>query len=551
MVSLAKRRVKGHQYWYAITMARVNGRPTAVRQLYLGTAERIASIVEAADRPPKELTLRSFPFGRPAAILRADRDLGFSETVDRLLPRKEGSKASLGEALLMQVAGRDLRYFSRRSIARHHKGSVLSLLFPTADFSDDALLTHLDALTPDLQRQVEDALFRRLLELGVQPSLLLWDTTNIFTRIEAGDDLPRKGMSKDKRNDRNLIGVGLAVCEQNIPLLHETFPGNTHDSKVFSKLIDTLAARLEGLGLDPKSLVAVFDRGNNSQENIEALSKRLHLLGTVQRRQAKRLLKVPLPKFKKAFVSGKGHAIRAYRTRAEFYGREWTVVVSYSKVSARKQRKKFEQDLAGAEEGLAELQERLKKPRGQGRPRTTQGVYTEAFDLIPKKLRSVFELKVTRPRGRARLEWTVKTVEVKQRYDAFGKQVIFTDLNDWETERIVRANHARTLVEEDFHTLKDKLLVPLKPVHVRKDGRIRGHVFLCVVGVVFLRYLLWRLKEEGKSVSDSALLERLDGVRIALVKVEGRHRGEFRMEELDVEEERLAKALKLAEFVPN
>jgi len=550
MVSLVKKRFHGRAYYYATTMARVDGKPRRVRQVYLGTAEAITEKLQHAARPAR-VSLRTFPFGRPAAILRADHDLTFSKTLDRLVPRRSRRGATVGESLLMQIAGRDLHLHSRRAIARAHNRSVLAVLFPSADFSDETLRQHMDAITPDVQRQVEDAVFRRLLDLGIQPSLLLWDTTNVFTRIEAGDDLPRKGMSKEKRNDRNLVGVGLAVSEENIPLLHETFPGNASDTKVFSKLIDQLATRLEGLGLDPKSLVAVFDKGNNSQENIDALVRRLHLVGTLKRSQAKALLKVPLASFRESFITPRGHTIRAYRTRAEFYGREWTIVVSYNRLTARKQRKKFDQDVRKIKGGLTDLEERLLKPRGRGRPRTTRGVYQEAFDLIPKKLRAVFHLKVTRPRGRARIEWSVKKEEVALRRAAFGKQVIFTDCGDWETERIVRANHARTLVEDDFHFLKDKLLVPIKPIHVRKDERIRAHVFLCVMGVVFWRYLLWRLKEDGRGVTPTELFDRLAGVRIALVKAEGKARGAFQMEELDEGSRRLFEGLELRQFVPN
>jgi transposase len=547
MVSIVKRRIKGNLYHYAVRCQRVDGKPKIVSQVYLGRAQDIVDAVQKVARPPAELRLRPFPLGLPAAILRADDDLGLSRALERVAPN-----ISLGKYVLLQIAGRDLRFTSRLAIDRHFRGSILSLLFPGLPHSYQTLLRRLDRLTPDLQRTVENDVFRALLARGVEPSLLLWDTTNVFTRIEAGEDLPRKGMSKDKRNDRNLVGVGLAVSESGVPLMHETFPGNASDSKVFSKLIDTLAARLEGLGLDPKSLVAVFDRGNNSQENIDALVQRLHLIGTVKQAQAKELLDVPLENFEKAFVNGREHVIRAYRTKAEFYGRQWTVVVAYNRVSARKQRKKFEQDMVKAKAGLQDLEERLKAPRGPGRPRKTRGVFEEAFEIIPKKQRSLFELKVTRPRGRARLEWSVREDRVALRQAGFGKHVIFTDREEWTSERIIRANFARTEVEEDFHCLKDQLIIPVRPIHVRKDGRIRAHVFLCVMSLVMWKYLVWRLRKEGVEVSSlKDLKRRLEGLQMVLVLPEGRRKGEFRVQELTAEERGLFEAIQMGDFVPN
>ena len=65
-----------------------------------------------------------------------------------------------------------------------------------------------------------------------------------------------------------------------------------------------------------------------------------------------------------------------------------------------------------------------------------------------------------------------------------GKTVVFTDKEDLTTKEIVEMYDSRNMIEEDIKWLKDKLLIPIKPVYVRKDVKIRAHVFLCVMGLL-------------------------------------------------------------------
>ncbi len=43
-----KKIIKGHAYWYAVKMGRVDGKPKPVEQIYLGTAEKIVEIMKGS-----------------------------------------------------------------------------------------------------------------------------------------------------------------------------------------------------------------------------------------------------------------------------------------------------------------------------------------------------------------------------------------------------------------------------------------------------------------------------------------------------------------------
>ncbi|MCK4938025.1 MAG: hypothetical protein KAR85_05430, partial [Methanosarcinales archaeon] len=56
----------------------------------------------------------------------------------------------------------------------------------------------------DVMKKIEDDIGKKLVEQGIKPSTLFFDTTNFFTYIEHGEDIPKKGKSKEKRYDVSL-----------------------------------------------------------------------------------------------------------------------------------------------------------------------------------------------------------------------------------------------------------------------------------------------------------------------------------------------------------
>lgn len=68
MPSLKKKIIKGHIYWYAVEMARINGKPKQVWQMYLGTAEKIIEVMKGSEDKPYA-RFKSFQYGKIAAML--------------------------------------------------------------------------------------------------------------------------------------------------------------------------------------------------------------------------------------------------------------------------------------------------------------------------------------------------------------------------------------------------------------------------------------------------------------------------------------------------
>src|SRR6266705_369900 len=85
MASLVKKK-KGHRlYYYLVESARVDGKPRIVHQAYLGTAEKLAELVQQKSAPvPLSATLRDF--GLPGALWLAAKQSGVWPLLESLWP---------------------------------------------------------------------------------------------------------------------------------------------------------------------------------------------------------------------------------------------------------------------------------------------------------------------------------------------------------------------------------------------------------------------------------------------------------------------------------
>jgi hypothetical protein len=67
IASLIKKKKHNRLYYYLVESARVHGKPHIVHQAYLGTAEKLAELVQQETAPvPLSASLRDF--GLPAAL---------------------------------------------------------------------------------------------------------------------------------------------------------------------------------------------------------------------------------------------------------------------------------------------------------------------------------------------------------------------------------------------------------------------------------------------------------------------------------------------------
>lgn len=636
MVHFHKKEIKGNDYWYLRETKWIDGKSKVIWQKYLGTIDKIKEVFEHEEKLPS-VKVSSFEFGKTAAILRISEELGFCQCVNQNVTKKEIEGLSVGEYMLLILLGRTNGPLSKQATAEWFNESFLKFQwkFPHK-LNSQNFLNNMDFLTEQTIRKIEENIAAKLIEKGIKPTTIFWDTTNVFTYIESGEELPQKGRSKEKRHDKNLVTFGIAESDENIPLLHETYSGNVHDAKIFPEVIDNLVDRLRNLKINTTDMTVVFDKGNNSEDNIykilgkylftwekipgndnlrlinhliqkfniewvkeakimknddgktiritgetnflsltlndektnvnleiddgrtdkffvrtennelKSYIENMHVVGSLKYNQVKTLMEVPLSEYKFLYKSSKVNEVYGYRTKKQVFGQEFTVVVSYNSKSQAKKEKKYKETKVKILEGLAELKKKTEPENGKGKKITRKGLCTNANKIIYSNLSTIFKYKIPEE-GKVSFEYWVDTTAEETFKNSFGKIAIFTDLHDSSSADIARTYFAKNLVEEDFKFLKDKLLIPVPPFFMRKDGRIRVHVFLCVMGMLFFRYLAKKVKYVGLSIKE--LQHQLEGIRMAFVKNNETSKISLVVEEMNPIQAKLFSRLELNEFL--
>ncbi len=328
---------------------------------------------------------------------------------------------------------------SENSLEPWFNKSVLSLLwkFPHK-LTCQNFLNNMGYLDQNVIKNIETDVSKIFLEKGITPSILYLDESNWFTYSDNYDnssEFLKKGHNKKHRNDKNQVNVALVTNQENIPFIHETYPGNIHDSSEFPTLIDGIVNRLTDLKINTEDIIVVFDKGNNSDNNIEKLTSKMSFVASAKSEQAELLMDVQLNEFKHLYTNSRGHDIFGYRTKHIFFGTEFTAIVTYNESTYNLQKESYGSRKAKILEKLADLKRRLESDRGKERDKSS--VEREIADIIHKDFRSIIKTTVADiPKGKKKpqLTYEVNLDNEKKREKCFGKLIIFTDKNDWHSK---------------------------------------------------------------------------------------------------------------------
>ena len=538
--------ISGHKYLYIIKNERIDGKVVQTIQKYIGTADKVYDLM----MEPKETRIASYSFGKPAALFKAAEDIGLIEAMNKHIDRKSIKGLTPAEYLLLIIIGRSEHILSRNVLDEYFKKSSLQFFWnPCYKLSSQNFLNYMEKLDEETIRKIEVDVSRTLIKKGIKPTKLTFDTTNFYTHIEHGEDLPKKGFSKDKRYDKNLIGVGLTTSNKNIPFQTITYPANVPDVTLFSGLIDNICKRVEEIEIPLEEITIVFDRGMNSIDNIETVLDKMHVVGALPSSMCKDLFQLPFSDFEEEWENGKKNIIKAHRIMGKWYEKDLTGVIKYSEITRRKQMHEWEVKRVIIMGKIEELRSKLNH-KGKGRRITPKGLMNRVVDTVPKQYRGLFDYNVIEKEGELQLDFNLNETREKEFLLGMGKTILFTDKETLTTKEIVETYDSRNMIEEDIKWLKDKLLIPIKPVYVRKDVKIRAHVFLCVMGLLLHNYLLHLIDEPEMTIQK--LTSNLEKIRMSLAyNGKEKSNAEFVIEEMNKETAEIFTKIQLGEYIPS
>jgi transposase len=363
---------------------------------------------------------------------------------------------------------------------------------PAGGLDHNQYLRAMDRLHPH-QRAIEDQLFFRITQLFSLPlNLVFYDLTSIYFEGDGVSPLAEYGYSRDHRDDRSQVVVGLAVTQEGLPITHRVYPGNTGDPLTFLPMVRELKERF---GLPDAVIVA--DRGMFSAANIAgleesgvkyvlALRARQQLEGHEALALAERA-GLPRPQDEKA----------PWELREVSLRRSVRHVVVYSAYKAIHDRLVRARRLERTRSDLRLLQGRAAKLKRRA--------------IIERATRILAEHKTSQYFGYLAddggLSFWLERAHYRRQRRHDGIFILQTNDARLSAEEIVRSYRQLQEVERAFRVLKS--LVKVRPIFHWAERRVEAHIFVCFLAYLVAKALELKLREAGLDLSAARALDQL------------------------------------------
>ncbi|MDO4557153.1 MAG: IS1634 family transposase [Lachnospiraceae bacterium] len=367
---------------------------------------------------------------------------------------------------------------------RKSLNDVFPRLYGEYSFSYDQLLDGIEYIGQEYEKIIEIFNHQINRKYPINTATTYFDCTNFYFEIDREDSLRRKGPSKENRHDP-VVGMGLLLDANQIPIGMKLYPGNESEHPVIRKVIDELKQRNDIAG----RTIQVADKGLNSAENI------VHALkngdGYIFSKSVKKL-----PEIEKTWVllengyrdvlgDDKKLLYKIKECDDEFpytytneHGKKVTVrlkekrIATYNPKLAAK--KKYE---------ITKLIEKAKSLKASQAKRSEYGECGKyvTFTSIDKKG------EITNKK----IKVTINEAAIEKDFALAGYNLIVTSEVEMSPRLIHETYHNLWRIEESFKVMKSYL--DARPVYLQKSNSIKGHFLICYLSILLLRLLQFKI----------------------------------------------------------
>ena len=331
--------------------------------------------------------------------------------------------------------------------------------------------------------------------------ILYYDCTNYFFELEEADSLRRYGKSK-QHQPLPIVGMGLFMDYDGIPLAFDIYPGNKNEQPTL-KPLEKKVIRDYGM----EQLVVCTDAGLSSKANRRFNDKTVDgvpIRSFITTQSVKQL-----PEYLKEFaldpegwhLPGTSEIFCLNEIDEEkdfhkvFYKDRW-IKEDLSQKKIKSGAKPLEQHLIVSFSPKYKSYQR--KIRNGQIERAQKLIDTGNYKQRPKNQndphRFIVREKVTKD-GEICSEEVVclntDAIMEEERYDGF--YAVCTNLNDMSVEEVVKINRKRWEIEECFRIMKTEFKA--RPVYLQTEAHIRAHFLTCFMALMIYRILEKKLKE--------------------------------------------------------
>ncbi len=449
MAYFAYKRSGRNRYLVIRWKKRINGIPTIVKEVSVGTADDLA---ETIDRNLSGIRIAAYSGGSTLCVLRIDHMIGMKGIVDSIVDHHDRGM-SPGDYFLLFIMNRLSDPASKDGIERWMTRDYASTLYGKRGSQDFWNL--MDRITDDHMNLIMKAVSEKVRAMGYDFSRIFVDASNMYTFMKE-NDMARKGHNKRHRYDLNQISYYIAANCDYIPLFWNSYAGNIHDSRTFPEMI----------GQIPEDALIIFDRGYNSSDNVNLLGNRRYI-GALTLSDHMDLVDMPV------------HMDSSMETERKVYGKNHRIIVYRSSKLQERRVRSFMKTFRKAYMKVKRIME-----TGDSDAVDKARIYLESQNLnetimIP--------------------DLTVDHVRMSRRLKMLGMNALFTSISDLRAEEIIDLYRKRNRVEHCFRTINNMDMA--FPMYQRTPQKIRVHMFMSLLAYLFLSLIYNEIHRAKEIVS--------------------------------------------------
>ncbi len=361
---------------------------------------------------------------------------------------------------------------------------VLPKLFEKSDFSLDQIYSGIEYLGMEYEKVIEIYNHQINNKYKFNTSHTYFDCTNFYFEIDREDDFRRKGPSKENRHDP-IVGMGLLLDANQIPIGMKLYPGNESEKPVMREVIDGLKTRNNISG----RTIQVADKGLNCANNI------VHALksgdGYIFSKSVKMLPEtekvwVLLPNDYREVKNSNGDVL--YKIKECIDDFEYLIDSDNGSTKKQKLREKrivtYNPTLAKKQlYEIDKLVEKAKELRASQAKKSEYGECAKYVNFIST------DKKGNETNGKVKV--TMNDTAIENAKKLAGYNMIVTSELKMSAQEIYDAYHNLWRIEESFRIMKSEL--DARPVYLQKEATITGHFLICYLAVLLTRLLQFNI----------------------------------------------------------
>ena len=384
---------------------------------------------------------------------------------------------------------------------------VIPKLFDSYEFSLNQLYDGLEYIGCEYEKIIEIYNHQIKQMYRFDTSHTYFDCTNFYFEIDKEDHFRKKGPSKENRKEP-IVGLGLLLDANQIPVGMKLFPGNQSEKPVIRNIIDDLKKRNALSG----RTIQIADKGLNCAENIfHALkngdgyifSKSVKQLPETEKtwvllpndyRDVKNVggevmyrIKECVDEFQYKFKDSDTGLEKKFRITEKR-------IVTYNPKLAKKQ--------------IYEINKEVEKARLL---KASQAKKSEYGDCAKYVIFTAADKKGNETDGKIKVSMNEELI--KKSLELAGYNLLVTSEISMSDKDVYDAYHNLWRIEESFRIMKSQL--DARPVYLQKKDTIIGHFLICYLAVLLTRLLQFKLLKSNYCSED--LFDFVHDFRVARI----------------------------------